>query len=75
MEVGIDNVKVAKFLEDLEGNVYETTMKSMVEYCFDVHNNDEGKMLNAMVTSYDGRVRGGVIGGKIGGAKTGSWNQ
>jgi hypothetical protein len=42
-----------------------------VEFCFDVHNNDEGKMLNAMVTSYDGRVRGGVIGG----AKTGSWNR
>ena len=46
-----------------------------MEFCFDVHNNDEGKMLNAMVTSYDGRVRGGVIGGKIGGAKTGSWNR
>eukprot|EP00970_Alexandrium_tamarense_P011023 scaffold2313_cov103-Alexandrium_tamarense.AAC.2 len=70
MEVGIDNVKVAKSLEDLKCYVHPKTMESMVEYCFDVHDNDEGKMLNAMVLSYDGRVRGGVIGGKIGGAKT-----
>ncbi len=42
-EAGIDNVKVAKSLEDLEDSVYETTM---MEYCADVHDNDEKKMLN-----------------------------
>jgi hypothetical protein len=70
MEAGIENVRVAKSLEDLEGNVHPTTMKSMFEYCADVHDNDEKKMLKAMVSIYDGRVRGGAIGGEIGGATT-----
>jgi hypothetical protein len=70
MEAGIDNVRIAKSLEDLEGNVYPKTMESMMKYCKRVHKCDEEKVLNAMVSSYDGRVRGGVIGGKIGGAKT-----
>eukprot|EP00970_Alexandrium_tamarense_P007468 scaffold1378_cov101-Alexandrium_tamarense.AAC.3 len=58
MEAGIENIRVAKSLEDLEDTVYETTMKSMMEYCADVHDNDEEEMLNAMVSRYDGRVRG-----------------
>eukprot|EP00970_Alexandrium_tamarense_P010372 scaffold2106_cov127-Alexandrium_tamarense.AAC.1 len=70
MEAGIDNVRVAKSLEDLKDSVYETTMKSMMEYCFDVHDNDEEMMLKAMVSSYDGRVSGGANGGEIGGANT-----
>eukprot|EP01082_Thalassiosira_pseudonana_P000139 g32.t1 g32 contig1:76158-76805(-) len=70
MEAGIENVRVAKSLKDLKDSVYETTMESMMEYCADVHDNDERMMLNAMVSRYDGRVRGGEIGGKIGGAKT-----
>jgi hypothetical protein len=51
--------RVAKSLEDLEGNVHPTTMKSMMEYCADVHDNDEKKMLKAMVSIYDGRKSGG----------------
>jgi hypothetical protein len=53
MEAGIENVRVAKSLEDLEGNVHPTTMKSMFEYCADVHDNDEKKMLKAMVSIYE----------------------
>jgi hypothetical protein len=45
-------VKVAKSLEDLEDSVYEMTM---MEYCADVHDNDETKMLSAMVSFYDSR--------------------
>jgi hypothetical protein len=63
MEVGIDNVKVAKSLKDLEGNVHPTTMQSMIEYCERKHRNNEEKMLNAMVLIYEGRVSGGKIGG------------
>ena len=63
MEVGIDNVKVAKSLKDLEGNVHPTTMKSMMEYCERKHRNNEEKMLNAMVLIYEGRVSVGKIGG------------
>ena len=55
MEAGIDNVKVAKSFEDLKCNVHPTTMKSMMEYCADVHDNDEKKMLSAMVSYYDSR--------------------
>eukprot|EP01082_Thalassiosira_pseudonana_P003145 g3680.t1 g3680 contig12:2546903-2547226(-) len=47
MEVGIDNVKVAKSLKDLQGNVHPTTMQSMMEYCERKHRNNEEKMLNA----------------------------
>eukprot|EP00970_Alexandrium_tamarense_P008546 scaffold1626_cov178-Alexandrium_tamarense.AAC.14 len=67
MEAGIENVRVAKSLEDLKDCVYETTMESMMKYCFDVNDNNEEKMLNALISSYEGRVRGGEIGGKIGG--------
>eukprot|EP01082_Thalassiosira_pseudonana_P012244 g10932.t1 g10932 contig46:14443-14802(+) len=63
MEAGIDNVRIAKSLEDLEGNVQLTTMQSMMEYCERKHRNNDEKMLNAMVSSYDGRVRGREIGG------------
>ncbi len=59
MEAGIDKVRVAKLLEDLEDSVYETTMKSMLEYCADVHDNEEKKMLKAMVSIYDGRKSNG----------------
>jgi hypothetical protein len=54
-EAGIDNMKVAKSLEDLKCYVHPTTMKSMMEYCADVHDNDEKKMLSAMVSYYDSR--------------------
>jgi hypothetical protein len=54
-EAGIDNMKVAKSLEDLKCYVHPTTMKSMMEYCADVHDNDEKKMLSAMVSFYDSR--------------------
>jgi hypothetical protein len=64
MEAGVGNVRDAKSLEDLMDCVYETTMKSMEKYCEDVHGGDEEKMMNAMVSSYEGRVRGGEIGGE-----------
>jgi hypothetical protein len=64
MEAGIDNVRIDNSLEDLEGNVQLTTMQSMMEYCERKHRNNEEKMLNAMVSSYDGRVRGREIGAK-----------
>eukprot|EP01082_Thalassiosira_pseudonana_P014862 g13193.t1 g13193 contig8:126565-126825(+) len=69
MEAGMGNVRDAKLLVDLKRCVHETTLKSMEKYCEDVHGGDEEKMLNTMVSIYEGRVRRREIGGgsKIGG--------
>jgi hypothetical protein len=74
-EVGIGNVRDAKLL-DLENCVHETTMKSMEKFCENVHGGNEEKMLNAMVSIYEGRVRGREIGGgsTVGGETTSKLN-
>jgi hypothetical protein len=62
MEAGIENVRITKSLADLKCYVHPTTMMSMEKYCKRKHRNNEEKMLNTTVSSYEGRARGGEIG-------------
>jgi hypothetical protein len=61
VDAGIENVRDAKSFQDINDNVHQTTMESIETYCKRKHINNEEKMLNAMVSSYEGRVRGGEV--------------
>eukprot|EP00970_Alexandrium_tamarense_P007597 scaffold1442_cov212-Alexandrium_tamarense.AAC.12 len=61
MDAGIDNMRDTKSFQDINDNVHQMTMESIETYCKRKHINLEEKMLNAMVSSYEGRVRGGEV--------------